>query len=120
MYHHINQPRKRVDVVEMGKNVCKKVEMGETGLTSKNARSPMHQNLLPNNNDAQNTKKCGCLRPNTQIVALCAHCTRTVLKAPPQCLLPVQNQPMQHICALAVNQSRCKHNATWNVGIMQI
>ena len=31
VYHHINQPRKRVDEVEMGKNVCKKVEMGETG-----------------------------------------------------------------------------------------
>ena len=25
----INQPRKRVQRVEMGKNVCKKVEMGE-------------------------------------------------------------------------------------------
>ena len=31
VYHHINQPRKRVDVVEISKNVCKKVEMGETG-----------------------------------------------------------------------------------------
>ena len=29
MHHYINQPRKRVDGVEMGKNVCKKVEMGE-------------------------------------------------------------------------------------------
>ena len=59
--------------------------MGETGGTSKNAISPMHQNLLPNNNDAQSTRKYGfLLRPGTQIVALRAHCTRTALKAPPK------------------------------------
>ena len=44
----------------------------------------MHQNLLPNNNDAQSTTKYGfLLRPGAQIVALRAHCTRTALKAPP-------------------------------------
>ena len=38
----------------------------------------MHQNLLPNNNDAQSTTKCGfLLRPDAQIVALCANCTPT-------------------------------------------
>ena len=43
----------------------------------------MHQNLLPNNNDAQSTTKYGfLLRPGAQIVALRAHCTRTALKAP--------------------------------------
>ena len=43
----------------------------------------LHQNLLPNNNDAQSTTKYGLiLRPDTQIVAL--HCTRTALKAPPK------------------------------------
>ena len=45
----------------------------------------MHQNLLPNNNDAQSTTKYGfLLRPDAQIVALRAHCTRTALKAPPR------------------------------------
>ena len=29
MYHHINQPRKRVDVVEMGKKCVKWVKQGE-------------------------------------------------------------------------------------------
>ena len=44
----------------------------------------MHQNLLPNNNDAQSTTKYGfLLRPGAQIVALRAHCTRTALKALP-------------------------------------
>ena len=71
-FHHIYSC---VDVVEMEKNVCKKVEMGETGRKFKNARSPMHQNLLPNNNDAQSTTKYGfLLRPEAQIVALHAHC----------------------------------------------
>ena len=45
----------------------------------------MHQNLLSNNNDAQNTTKYGfLLQPKAQIVALRAHCTRTALKAPPE------------------------------------
>ena len=59
-----------------GQKMCaKKVEMGETGWTSKNAISPMHQNLLPNNNDAQSTTKYGFLpRPDAQIVALRTHC----------------------------------------------
>ena len=40
--------------------------------------------ILPNNNDAQSTTKYGfLLRPDTQIVALRAHCTHTALKAPP-------------------------------------
>ena len=35
----------------------------------------MHQSLLPKNNDAQNTTKCGfLLRLDAQIVALCMHC----------------------------------------------
>ena len=71
------------------KNVCKKVEMGEKGGKSKNARSPMHQNLLyiPNNNDAKSTKKYGfLLRPDAQIVALHAHSKHTALKAPPVCM----------------------------------
>ena len=42
----------------------------------------MHQNLLPNNNDAQSTTKYGfLLRPDAQIVALRVHCTCTALKA---------------------------------------
>ena len=54
---------------------AKKVQMCETGRTSKKARSPKYQNLLPNNNDAQSTTKYGfllrpLLRPNAQIVAL--------------------------------------------------
>ena len=49
---------------------------------SKNARSPMHGNLLPNDNDAKSTKKYGfLLRLDAQIVALHAHCKRTALKA---------------------------------------
>ena len=68
-----------------GQKMCAKkskwVKQGEHS----NARSPMHQNLLSNNNDAQSTTKYGfLLRPHTQIVALRAHCTRTALKAPPQ------------------------------------
>ena len=44
----------------------------------------MHQNLLPDNNDAQSTTKYGfLLRPEAQIVALRAHYTRSALKAPP-------------------------------------
>ena len=44
----------------------------------------MHLNLLSKNNDTQSTTKYGFLLwPNAQIVALCAHCTRTALKAPP-------------------------------------
>ena len=48
----------------------------------------MHQNLLPNNNDAQSTTKDGfLLRPDAQIVALRAHCARTAralrLRRPP-------------------------------------
>ena len=46
--------------------------MGETG---ENAISPMHQNLLPNNNDARSTTKYGfLLQMDAQIVAVRAHC----------------------------------------------
>ena len=78
------------------KNVCKKVEMGETGRTFKNARSPMHQNQLPNNNDAQSTTKYGfLLRPDAQIVALHAQCARGAPKRG-------QNQKwLPHPCLLA-------------------
>ena len=45
----------------------------------------MHQNLLPNNNDAQSTTKyVFLLRPDAQMVALRVQCTRTALKAPPK------------------------------------
>ena len=76
------------------KNVWKKVEMGETGSASKNATSPMHQNLLPNNNDAQSTTKYGLLlRPNAQIVALRlkrVHCPlQTMHHIPPATILSV-------------------------------
>ena len=64
MYHHINQPRKRVDVVEMGKNVCKKVEMGEQGEHPKMPDPQCIKTYDQNNNDAQNTTKYGfLLRP---------------------------------------------------------
>ena len=85
MYHHINQRSKKSrNGWKWVKTVCKKVEMGEIGRTSKNAISPMHQNLVANNNDAQSTTKYGfLLQPDSQIVALCAHSPRTALKAPP-------------------------------------
>ena len=38
MHHHINQPRKRVDLVERGGeggNVCKKITMGKQGINPK-------------------------------------------------------------------------------------
>ena len=68
--------------MEMSKKVCKRVEMGEIVLKSKNTISPMwkkHQNLLSNNIDAPSITKYGSLvRLDTQIVALRAHCARTL------------------------------------------
>ena len=83
MYHHLNQPKKRVGVVEIGKKVRLKVNMGETGLTSKNAISPMHRNLLSNNNDAQSATKYGFpLWPNAHLVAPRTACELRLRRPP--------------------------------------
>ena len=64
----------------------------------------MHQNLLPNNNDAQSTTKYGFLLwLNAHIVALHAQCACTALKAPPYAVLRSCSPRAPH----ALSRRRC-------------
>ena len=83
---------------------AKRYKWVKQGENPKITITPMHQNLVPNNNDAQNTTKYGfLLRPDAQIVALRARCVRTVLKAPP---LISRRHPLVH----RFNVSECCEN----------